>query len=41
MDFTGLANAGVFGLVCFDFVICDYGLYRSGLEKLIMSITVS
>ena len=41
MDFTGLANAGVFGLVCFDFVIRDYGLYRSGLEKLIMSITIS
>ena len=41
VDFTRFANAGIFGLVCFDFVIRDYGLYRSGLEKLIMSITIS
>ena len=41
MDFTRFANAGIFGLVCFDFVIRDYGLYISGLEKLIMSITIS
>ena len=38
MDFTRFANAGIFGLVCFDFLIRDYGLYRSGLEKLIMFI---
>ena len=30
MDFTRFANAGIFGLVCFDFLIRDYGLYRSG-----------
>ena len=34
MDFTRFANAGIFGLVCFDFVIRDYGLYRSGLACL-------
>lgn len=41
VDFTRFANAGIFGLVCFDFLIRDYGLYRSGLEKLIMFITIS
>ena len=41
MDFTRFANAGILGLVCFDFLIRDYGLYRSGLEKLIMFITIS
>ena len=27
MDFTRFANAGIFGLVCFDFLIRDYGLF--------------
>ena len=41
MDFTRFANAGILGLVCFDFLIRDYGLYRAGVEKVLMVISIS